>query len=147
MIEHYKSELFDIEGCSIWAFKKTMPGDIKKINPELSIKDDEDIKRDHYILCRVCYNIITSHNTIIEIDGNHQHTFNNPSGFVYHIGCFKAARGCMNFGDPTLEFSWFPGFYWCYTICSNCFNHLGWFFQSNGNCFYGLILNQLIENI
>ena len=98
------------------------------------------------ILCRVCKNKISSLDEMVSIDGHHRHTFTNPLGIVYEIGCFSAANGCMVLGSPTLEHTWFPGFSWNFALCSQCFSHLGWYYQSAGKSFFGLILKNLLEN-
>ncbi len=103
-------------------------------------------KDERVILCRNCRKKITSHRYIIEMDGRHQHTFANPEGVMFTIGCFSDAEGCVNRGTPTLEFTWFTGFSWRFSLCANCFMHLGWFYRSRtGNAFYGLILSHLLE--
>ncbi|MCP5104608.1 MAG: hypothetical protein GY950_14575 [bacterium] len=100
-------------------------------------------KKKEFIVCKNCSHIITSLDCKIEINGKHAHTFNNPAGVVYRIGCFSSAKGCFNFGEPTEEYTWFPGFAWCYANCLGCFAHLGWLFQSGEEQFYGLILTNL----
>jgi hypothetical protein len=98
-------------------------------------------------LCIFCNNIITSPKNIIEINGKHDHTFTNPAGNTFAIGCFSTAKGCLNYDEPTIEYTWFPGFSWCYAICTSCYSHLGWRYESPVSSFYGLILINLIENI
>lgn len=99
------------------------------------------------ILCRYCRNGITSPARRISLQGGHQHTFANPAGVVFQIGCFSAASGCVSAGKPTGEFSWFPGYSWCYALCAACRAHLGWHYRSTAEeGFYGLILNRLIES-
>ncbi|MBN2403856.1 MAG: hypothetical protein JXN64_15885 [Spirochaetes bacterium] len=117
--------------------------------PEIeSASDDESrTERGRLILCRFCSNIITSPENIIEIDGKHNYTFTNPAGNTFRIGCFSSAEGCLNYGEPSDEYTWFPGFTWCFAMCTGCYSHLGWFYESGMSSFYGLILNNLIENI
>jgi len=126
-------------------FKQTGPENFNIIKPEVSLEDET--KKEQHIICKFCKNIITQPETVIEIDGMHMHTFKNPSGIVYRIGCFASAKGCKNFGDPTDEHTWFPGFSWNFSICSNCFNHLGWYYQAGEKQFFGLILENLTDNI
>ncbi len=84
----------------------------------------------------------------MEVEGKHMHVFSNPEGIVFQIGCFSSADGCVNRGVPTTEFTWFTGFSWRFSFCSNCYIHLGWFYQSKGvENFYGLILDRLAEGI
>jgi hypothetical protein len=106
-------------------------------------KIDEQKKR---ILCKTCSNFITSDADSISVNGSHDHTFVNPMGLRFHIGCFSNAGGCRIMGVPTAEYTWFPGFTWCYVVCSGCLTHLGWRYQSGGGAFFGLILDQLVRN-
>jgi len=97
------------------------------------------------ILCRRCGHLITRPRNRIIKDGNHRHTFANPSGLVFEIGCFSHAEGCGPSGEPSAEFTWFRGFQWRLALCRACFVHLGWQFTSLGGSagFWGLILNRL----
>ncbi len=104
-------------------------------------KDEDDKK---FFLCKICRNSITPYETKINIDGHHRHTFVNPAGIEYSIGCFSSADGCYETGIPTGEYTWFPGYRWSYALCSKCRNHLGWRYNSSGNSFYGLILENLV---
>jgi len=107
--------------------------------------DDKIKKEKRKLLCKFCLNEITSEDYGIAVHGAHSHTFMNPRGIVFRIGCFLNAQGCFSIGKPTAEYTWFPGYTWNHVICSNCLNHLGWYYQSGGSSFYGLILDQLTE--
>jgi len=99
-----------------------------------------------YILCRQCLQVITSPAERIEMQGAHQHTFANPHGSVYQIGCFRSAAGCGYAGQPSDEFTWFKGYSWRIAVCGSCLFHLGWLFISPGSdSFNGLILDHLIQ--
>ena len=119
------------------------------VSPESLIEDKPEEKAsddDKFILCRQCGQVITHADERIEMAGSHRHTFANPHGIVYEIGCFRSAQGCGYAGPPTDEFSWFKGFYWRIAVCRGCLTHLGWLFTSSGNAaFNGLILDRLIE--
>ena len=121
-------------------------GDVSKT----FVKDklDEDLKDGERILCRQCRQLITTTGERIEIQGAHQHTFFNPHGIVYEIGCFRSVIGCRYSGPPTNEFSWFAGYSWRISVCSKCLLHLGWLYLSDTEgSFSGLILNHIIEDI
>ena len=99
-----------------------------------------------YIVCRQCRQAITRPNERISIRGSHQHTFANPHGIVFEIGCFKDVIGCGYAGAATDEFSWFAGYRWRICFCSMCLTHLGWIFSSNaGDIFHALILDRIIQ--
>ena len=97
------------------------------------------------ILCRQCGHIIAWPEDMISINAAHQHTFANPGGIVYEIGCFSSASGCGLSGRPTAEFTWFAGYFWQVAICGSCLVHLGWYFSTkSGAGFFGLIMDQLM---
>lgn len=107
---------------------------------------EEKAAEEEGILCRQCHSILTSPNERIVVQGSHQHTFANPHGIVFEIGCFGAVRGCGYAGPATDEFSWFKGFSWRVAVCVMCLTHLGWVFESRGGGnFHGLILDRLIS--
>ncbi len=96
------------------------------------------------ILCRQCGFVITHDSSRIAVSGTHHHTFANPHGIVFEIGCFGAAPGCAVMGRPTNEFTWFPPHSWQVAICGSCLSHMGWrFTRADGGLFFGLILDRL----
>ena len=116
--------------------------------PEASVenKAKEKTSEEEYILCKQCLQVITSPDERIIVQGSHAHTFSNPHGMVYNIGCFRSVRGCGYVGPATDEFTWFRGFSWRIAVCSMCLTHIGWLFESRGNeNFNGLILDRLVN--
>jgi len=109
------------------------------------VKRKKQTINEESIICKACNHLITNRSQSISVGNSHFHTFANPSGLLFDIGCFKSAHGCLNTGPFTEEFSWFRGFKWRVSICESCFTHLGWFFLSNSNHFYGLILDRLTD--
>jgi hypothetical protein len=98
------------------------------------------------ILCRDCLHPITRPSDRISIQGRHAHTFANPHGIVFEIGCFRRAPGCGAIGPASSDFTWFAGHRWRVCICAACLTHLGWMFlPAVGDAFYGLILERLRE--
>lgn len=79
------------------------------------------------------------------IGGAHAHTFTNPHGLRFHIGCFSSATGCVVSSDPTTDWTWFPGYAWQVENCSSCGEFLGWRFRAPADEFHGFILDRLIE--
>ena len=129
------------------AFRRLTDKQIDSITKKIAEKRQKKPDKDPLIRCKSCGNTITTVDAVIPVCGQHRHTFKNPAGIYYEIGCFSAAKGCFNMGEPTLEFTWFPGYTWCYSVCSKCFAHMGWFYKSGGdNSFYGLILNRLARS-
>lgn len=108
--------------------------------------EDQSPQEEAYLLCRDCLHPIARPADRIQIQGRHTHTFANPHGLVFEIGCFQSAPGCGAIGTASEEFTWFPGHRWRVCICAACLVHLGWvFLPAQGAAFYGLILDRLIE--
>jgi len=136
---------FDQRDRSRWRIEKDKNG---KIVPEL---EDEVVEKiadsGASILCRQCRHLVTTEADRISVQGSHQHTFANPHGFIFQIGCFQSAPGCGYTGPLIAEFSWFKGFSWKIAVCRLCSVQLGWLFVSSGmERFYGLVLNRLIAD-
>jgi hypothetical protein len=139
-------EIFDRVIVPITAFRGLSDKEVENITQKMA-KDREKKKKERpNIYCATCRNLVTTSKAAVTIAGLHRHSFINPAGIHYEIACFSTAKGCFNMGDPTLEFTWFPGYTWCYSVCGKCFNHLGWFYQSGDSHFYGLILNRLVRD-
>jgi hypothetical protein len=111
-------------------------------------RDAQSPEEQAYILCRQCRQAITRPEERIDVQGAHRHTFANPHGLVFEIGCFKNAEGCGYAGAATDEFTWFAGYLWRICFCAACLTHLGWVFSTpGGSAFHGLILDRLIEPV
>ena len=93
--------------------------------------------------CAACDHPITERAYRSEMAGAHEHTFVNPGGFDYRIGCFAAAPGCAYQGATESAFSWFPGWSWQIAVCARCRTHLGWIYRLAHQQFHGLILAAL----
>ncbi|MCD6273504.1 MAG: hypothetical protein J7K30_11855 [Deltaproteobacteria bacterium] len=110
-------------------------------------EEEEKPRNEKALLCRQCLLTITNRSELIEVEGAYEHTFANPQGVVFQIGCFGAAKGCGHVGPATEEWSWFKGFRWQVALCSICLTHLGWYYTSKYmNSFHGLILDRLIDS-
>lgn len=98
------------------------------------------------LICRCCLAPITQCDQRIEVGLSHYYRFTNPAGIIYAIGCYRYAPGCNITGLPTLEDTWFGGYRWQAATCSDCQEHLGWYYQNNRDrFFYGLIQARLIK--
>lgn len=105
--------------------------------------DAARIPSDKTFLCAQCRSPIAAASHVCAINGKSSHTFANPAGAVFHIGCFSAAANLQQVGLPTSEFTWFPGYRWQIVVCATCNLHLGWRYVSDIQ-FYGLIMSRLI---
>jgi hypothetical protein len=107
---------------------------------------DQSPEEEECILCRQCHQAITKPAERIAMQGSHRHTFANPHGIVFEIGCFRSVKGCGYTGVASDDFSWFTGYSWRVCFCTMCLTHLGWVFSlKGGDIFHGLILDRLIE--
>ena len=163
--EAYKRSLHDLFQRQAEAFRPFIPGVVqgdprrplgsyhflekggwKPLKKELTEVIPFDLrKKSRYLLCASCGNRITKISERTEIHGAHHHTFANPHGIIYHIGCFLTAFGCIAQDEESTQFSWFPGYSWQIELCRTCGAHLGWRFRSENKCFHGLILERLFE--
>ena len=94
------------------------------------------------LVCASCALRITTDSAATDRGGAHQHSFTNPRGLVFTIGCFSDAAIAAH-GVGTTEYTWFPGYAWRIAACGGCDSHLGWVFTRDGDCFFGLILDRL----
>lgn len=110
----------------------------------LDDRADDGVGRGRGLDCAACGLRITTESARFEMSGAHQHTFVNPHGHVFQIGCFRHAPGCAPHGAASNFFSWFPGYAWRVVVCSACKVHLGWSFGVPAD-FWGLILDRLAD--
>lgn len=96
------------------------------------------------LLCARCKSRVTSQGARIERADAHLHECTNPHGVEYLLGCFSVAA-VTAVGEPTRDFSWFPGYAWQIAHCDACGLHLGWRFSAETDVFFGLVLDQLLE--
>lgn len=108
---------------------------------------EEEAAPEAVIVCRQCRKHITDPSQRVSVGGSHHHTFANPHGLVFDIGCFQTAVGCRGVGPVSCEFAWFRGYDWQIAVCAGCMTHLGWIFSASGGTrFHGLILDRLINS-
>ena len=135
-----------LEGRQLRQPKAPPPGEGSRPDAETAEKDAESPEGEAFIVCRQCRRPITRKEERFSIQGAHRHTFANPHGLVFEIGCFRNAVGCGYAGPDSEEFTWFAGYRWRVCYCASCLTHLGWLFTSTGGgAFHGLILERLIE--
>jgi len=122
-----------------------MPFDFKH---QLENKNDIFLTKNK-LFCVTCNHWITSGDWKMNIKSGHEHTVFNPAGVVFSIGCFRDAPGCSSTGQPSSNFTWFPGYKWRLAFCEGCGKHVGWLFtgQIIPAIFFGLILNRLTDTI
>ena len=133
----------ELSGIYSFFRDSTEQGDVG--SPVVQRDDEEKVESDEALFCKSCLNLITRKDQAVRINGSHTHTFFNPQGVVFELGCFREAPGCRSMGEATSEFTWFAGSVWRFALCRRCGVHLGWFYEMRESGFYGLILAHLRE--
>lgn len=116
------------------------------IRPMTDGTSDFETAGEQTILCGRCLQKVTSPDMAVAVNGRHLHHFTNPAGIAFWIRCFSRATGLVILGMPEKEHTWFPGYGWSVAFCTSCSLHLGWFYQSEDNTFFGLIRDNLVED-
>src|SRR5262245_63046183 len=109
-----------------------------------SVEDRAGDDRGRVLACARCATAVTTTAARRTMAGSHEHTFANPHGIVFRIGCFAEAS-CRAEGEPSRYWTWFPGFDWRTEWCLLCGQHLGWVFESAAARFHGLVLDRLVQ--
>lgn len=119
--------------------------DLRKImnQEKTEVKVKTKLQPDDW-LCLKCNKKITEDKERFLYYNKSEFEFKNPDGFIFNIMTFKTADGCRDEGKPTLDFTWFEKYSWCFAICSRCGLHLGWKYSGTFS-FYGLIKARLIK--
>jgi len=120
-------------------------GDGRSDRPLGNEQEQRDTSPAEGVLCKHCGQVVTGRDKKIKVGGSHAHTFFNPAGIVFELGCFSIAPGCNRAGESTSDFTWFAGYVWRFAFCRSCSSHLGWFYQMGDHSFFGLILSKLRE--
>nr|XP_012146991.1 PREDICTED: protein cereblon isoform X2 [Megachile rotundata] len=76
-------------------------------------------------------------------------TYCNPDGIIYETVTLYHAQGLrLSPNQPSVEYTWFPGYAWTAAMCENCGAHIGWKFTAVQNnlkprSFWGLLRKRL----
>jgi hypothetical protein len=119
------------------------PADARR--PEARTRDPWGGADGGLLLCARCAHPVTAGGWAREVAGRHDHSFVNPHGYLFRIGCFRLAPGCVPQGEELGEYTWFPGYRWQIAHCGGCDTHLGWGFAGSDDRFHGLVLECLVQ--
>jgi len=126
------------------------PVELRKSHPEEgapigepALKGAAEVLLKRWLRCRLCRQPVTGEDDRTVVEGEHVHRRTNPAGIEFEFGCFLVAPGAQVVGEPTFEFTWFPGRAWAYSVCLGCGAHLGWHFEGGDPPFHALILDRL----
>jgi hypothetical protein len=110
---------------------------------ETEVKVETELQPDDW-LCLMCSKKITTEKDRFPYKEQTEFQFKNPQGYVFDIITFGEADGCREIGNPTKEFTWFPGHSWSFAVCNRCGLHLGWKYSGKFS-FYGLIKARIVK--
>eukprot|EP00088_Acartia_fossae_P048568 TRINITY_DN5300_c1_g1_i1.p1 TRINITY_DN5300_c1_g1~~TRINITY_DN5300_c1_g1_i1.p1 ORF type:complete len:511 (+),score=87.64 TRINITY_DN5300_c1_g1_i1:54-1586(+) len=100
--------------------------DIQRLRVELCILATIQV-----LVCRRCYNDLADQTDIFSMSAEGpQGAFVNPGGHLHETLTVYKAKNLKLVGNPSTEYSWFPGYAWTIVECSRCFNHIGWKFTA-----------------
>lgn len=99
---------------------------------------DDDEREQPLVCCRRCDAGVARTDDRVVIGTGDLHTFVNPRGEVFELVCFSRADGALAVGEPTLEYTCFPGHAWRFAMCRSCAAQLGWRYDGAAS-FWGLI--------
>ena len=101
--------------------------------------------------CLACNSVITYSDRLVAVSDTKRHRFTNPAGVICDFLTFSSCPGAATFGDPTDEYSWFPGYSWSFALCQNCSNHLGWHYRAASKLpelpeFWGILIHRVLPH-
>ena len=92
--------------CPFWRCSRWM-NVLFSVTETRDVTDHETDETKKNILCKTCGNPITSDDAGIVMNGSHEHTFMNPRGMVFRIGCFSRAGDAISWVPLPMNI---PGF-------------------------------------
>ncbi len=105
-------------------------------------------EEERWLRCAACGARITPERARIDVNGSHEHSFMNPTGLRFVVACFSVAPGCVDEGERSTVWTWFPGRAWQIALCKACGAHLGWSFHAASGAeaapFHGLVRERLV---
>ncbi|RZF44225.1 hypothetical protein LSTR_LSTR003865 [Laodelphax striatellus] len=102
---------------------------IQRLRWELSV-----LERMHTYQCSHCNITVGSKRDVIimSVDGP-QSTYVNPNGYLHETLTLSQTINVKLNGEPSTQFSWFPGYAWITAFCAHCRSHMGWKFVAQKN--------------
>ena len=97
---------------------------IQRLRCELSL-----LEQSHILCCRNCGETLAQQSDIFSMSKEGpQGSYVNPGGYVHETLTLYKVKNILYTGQPSTEYSWFPGYAWQICQCSYCDSHLGWRF-------------------
>jgi len=99
---------------------------VQRLRMELSF-----LSQCRVLVCRRCSKQLGDQQNIFSMSKEGpQGAFVNPNGHVHETLTLYKAKNLRLVGQPSTEYSWFPGYAWTITECLGCSNHIGWKFTA-----------------
>jgi len=97
---------------------------IQRLRAELSILEMSKV-----LVCRRCGEQVADQSDIFSMSKEGpQGAYVNAHGAVHETLTVYKAKNLRLLGQPSTEYSWFPGYSWTITECGGCGDHTGWKF-------------------
>jgi len=107
----------------------TINSPVQRLRVELSF-----LSQCRVLVCRRCSKQLGDQQNIFSMSKEGpQGAFVNPNGHVHETLTLYKAKNLRLVGEPSTEYSWFPGYAWTITECLGCWNHIGWKFTSTNH--------------
>jgi len=104
----------------------TINSPVQRLRVELSF-----LSQCRVLVCKRCSKQLGDQQNIFPMSKEGpQGAFVNPNGHVHETLTLYKAKNLRLVGQPSTEYSWFPGYAWTITECLGCWNHIGWKFTS-----------------
>jgi len=97
---------------------------------EVDTREDDEVAEEEYrrIRCRTCRNEVGDPGDTFRAGEDPVQVFVNQAGFAHEVMTVRNAWNVLITGQPTTEFTWFPGYAWRHLLCGRCGSHLGWLY-------------------
>jgi hypothetical protein len=103
------------------------------------------LEDESWLACASCGAFVTESRARLHVNGAHEHSFINPAGLIFRIGCFSDAPGVRRVGEESSHWTWFAGFAWQIALCQSCAEHVGWSYRNADSRFVALIADRVVE--
>jgi len=102
---------------------------IRRLRYEVSLMEQCPI-----LCCRNCGEEIGKQEDIFSMSSEGpQGAYVNPGGYVHETLTLFKAKNLSLVGEPSTEYSWFPGYAWTICQCRYCDCHMGWKFTASNS--------------
>lgn len=127
-------------------------GTDRRRDPDRQRGEETDARDRRALRCAACGQAVSSMDAAFTAPGADAPTsmFANPHGHVFEVLTVRRAWAIGAIGEPTTEFTWFPGYAWRVAFCTGCATHLGWAFDARSaglepRAFWGLVRDAITE--